>query len=102
MYLLGNSSAGIRETPVYGVPSINIGDRQLGRFYCSSIINAEIGCSSILKSINEAKCMAPLTPRFDFGEGNSAEMFLGVMTSAETWNVSRQKQFVDFNVGRIC
>jgi LacI family repressor for deo operon, udp, cdd, tsx, nupC, and nupG len=29
--IMGNSSAGIREAPVYGVPSINIGTRQQGR-----------------------------------------------------------------------
>jgi UDP-N-acetylglucosamine 2-epimerase (hydrolysing) len=30
--IVGNSSAGIREAPVYGVPTINIGSRQLNRF----------------------------------------------------------------------
>lgn len=100
MYLLGNSSAGIRETPVYGVPSINIGDRQLGRFSCSSIINTVSESDSIFKSINVAKKLGTLSPQFGFGVGNSAKMFLEVMASNKTWTISRQKQFVDYNVSR--
>ena len=30
--IVGNSSAGIREAPVYGVPVVNIGTRQMNRF----------------------------------------------------------------------
>jgi UDP-N-acetylglucosamine 2-epimerase (hydrolysing) len=30
--IVGNSSAGVREAPVYGVPTVNVGTRQLNRF----------------------------------------------------------------------
>lgn len=36
--IIGNSSVGIREAPVYGVPTINLGTRQNKRFEYSSII----------------------------------------------------------------
>ena len=38
-FIIGNSSAGIREAPFYNVPTINIGTRQHGRGKDDSIIN---------------------------------------------------------------
>ena len=38
-FIIGNSSAGIREAPFYGIPTINIGDRQLNRANLKSISN---------------------------------------------------------------
>ena len=37
--IVGNSSAGVREAPVYGVPSVNVGSRQKNRFRYDSIID---------------------------------------------------------------
>ena len=36
-FIIGNSSTGVREAPVFGVPAINIGSRQTGRNSCESI-----------------------------------------------------------------
>src|SRR5207253_3046033 len=43
--LVGNSSSGVREAPVYGVPSVNIGTRQLNRYSYPSIVDVpeEVG-----------------------------------------------------------
>ena len=38
-FIIGNSSSGIIEAPYYGVTTINIGNRQLGREQAKSIIN---------------------------------------------------------------
>ncbi|MBU1004085.1 MAG: UDP-N-acetylglucosamine 2-epimerase (hydrolyzing) [Proteobacteria bacterium] len=96
-YLLGNSSAGIRETPAYGVPSVNIGDRQNGRFQCSSIINTRIDAHAILESIGEAKRMNKCEPNFAFGTGDSAEKFIKEIKNLNILAISRQKQFVDIS-----
>ena len=37
--VIGNSSSGIVEVPSFGIPTLNIGDRQRGRIAASSIIN---------------------------------------------------------------
>ena len=37
--VIGNSSSGLVEAPSFGIPTINIGDRQKGRLQASSIIN---------------------------------------------------------------
>ena len=45
--IVGNSSAGIREAPVYGVPTVNIGTRQLNRFVYPSIVTVPEDTSRI-------------------------------------------------------
>ena len=40
-FIIGNSSAGIREAPFYGVPAINIGSRQHQRFKNKIIHNID-------------------------------------------------------------
>lgn len=40
-FVIGNSSSGIIEASSFGVPVINIGDRQKGRVYAENIIQAE-------------------------------------------------------------
>ena len=37
--LVGNTSSGIVEAPVLGIPVLNIGDRQKGRHFCENIIS---------------------------------------------------------------
>ena len=54
MFIIGNSSAGIREAPHFGVPSIDIGTRQNGRVKCDSIINIDVDSGDILSGINFA------------------------------------------------
>ena len=36
-FILGNSSAGVREAPHFGVPAINLGSRQNNRVRCASV-----------------------------------------------------------------
>ena len=36
--VIGNSSSGVVETPTFGVPTVNIGDRQAGRIICQNVI----------------------------------------------------------------
>ena len=52
---MGNSSSGIKETPVFGCPTINIGSRQLGRLRGQNIIDVEYNYELILSSIE--KCL---------------------------------------------
>ena len=40
-FIIGNSSAGIREAEVFGIPSINIGSRQANRSNSDNIINVD-------------------------------------------------------------
>lgn len=93
-FMIGNSSAAIREAPFYGIPSINIGSRQNGRFSCGSIINACELRHDILEAIKSIGDISP-TGSDHFGSGTSADQFLEILKKPVAWLTSIQKQFVD-------
>ena len=49
--VLGNSSSGVVETPAFGTPTVNIGDRQKGRFIAENVIQTTGETDSILAGI---------------------------------------------------
>ena len=51
--LIGNSSSGIIEAPSLNTPSINLGNRQEGRIFAKSVINAKFNKRLIIKQINK-------------------------------------------------
>lgn len=55
-FVIGNSSSGIVETPLLGVPAINIGNRQRGRYQCKNIFQSCVSFDSIQKSISRVLC----------------------------------------------
>jgi len=97
-FMIGNSSAGIREAPFYGLPSINVGNRQKNRSTAKSIVNVENSKIQILKAINEVselKHSDTLVEEHEFGTGNSAAHFLKLLQEESFWQTSHQKQFQD-------
>lgn len=93
-YMIGNSSAGVREVPFYGKPSINLGTRQNMRSQAKSIINVPEKMDEILAAIRKAK-VSTYSPEQEFGAGNSDELFMNALLSDEVWRVSKQKLFID-------
>lgn len=53
--VIGNSSSGIIEAPIMGVPTVNIGDRQRGRLRAASILDCAEDASAIVEAINQAQ-----------------------------------------------
>lgn len=91
-FIIGNSSAGIREAPYYSIPTINIGTRQNNRTLSKSIINANYDRMSILKGITKEKNLENQKTT-DFGTGNSAGKFLEALLLKSFWETNHQKQF---------
>lgn len=50
--VVGNSSSGLLEVPSFGIPTLNIGDRQKGRMAADSVYNCETDKESILKGLD--------------------------------------------------
>jgi len=92
-FIIGNSSAGVREAPVYGVPSINIGSRQNNRSKDSSIINVNENELEIIDAINNIPDR--FTPSLNFGKGKSSELFMKTISTKLFWKIPNQKQFKD-------
>jgi len=93
-FIIGNSSAGIREAPYYGIPTINIGTRQENRALHSHIINVGYGTDEILNAVNSDLTKTSVDAK-SFGSGNSAKLFLNSLSSKEFWELNHQKQFRD-------
>lgn len=94
-FLIGNSSAGIHEAPVYGVPTINIGSRQNNRFQYVSISNVLFKKAAILEAIAVAVQQERYKPTDHYGDGQSAQLFMEAIQSDGFWTTNCQKTFVD-------
>jgi UDP-N-acetylglucosamine 2-epimerase (hydrolysing) len=94
-FIIGNSSAGIREAPYYGTPTVNIGSRQNNRSQNPSIFNTNNNCQSILATINLIKDYKNVDHGHtsEFGKGDSDQIFLKLLNKGEIWNIDCQKQF---------
>lgn len=55
--VIGNSSSGIVEAPSFKIPTVNIGDRQLGRTRAASVIDCGNSVEDIVAAINRAKAL---------------------------------------------
>ena len=95
-FMIGNSSAGIRETCVYGVPNIDIGSRQAGRYNMSQSQNIQHVEADETKILNAIKYVGEHRIYGNiFGSGNSAERFMNILEKDDIWNIEMQKYFVD-------
>lgn len=52
--VIGNSSSGIIEVPSFGIPTVNIGDRQKGRICAESVISCGSATDEIRQAIQKA------------------------------------------------
>ena len=93
-FVIGNSSAGIREAPYYGVPTVNVGSRQNRRSKNPDIIHAGYNTASILSGIQQAQ-QKKLQPKQLFGNGNSDARFVQILSKSSFWQIPRQKLFAD-------
>lgn len=93
-YMLGNSSAGVREAPFYGLPSINLGSRQNGRSCAQSILHCNEIKSEISAMIEIAK-NSKFKPSQEFGDGNSDNLFVEALMQNTLWLTPKQKIFND-------
>ena len=90
--ILGNSSAGVREAPVYGVPTINVGTRQDKRATLPSVISVPDNRKAIAEAISNPP---PRIPTSVFGKGDSAKRFISILSEKGFWDTPRQKQFYE-------
>lgn len=58
---VGNSSSGIKETPIFGCPTVNIGTRQKGRLRGTNVIDSGYDEEGIYQAVN--KCFYDVSHR---------------------------------------
>jgi UDP-hydrolysing UDP-N-acetyl-D-glucosamine 2-epimerase len=80
--VVGNSSSGILEAPAVGTPSINIGDRQLGRLRAPSVIDCPADQASVLaalRSILDGRFHPDTSQEPPYGRGGASEKIAGII-----------------------
>jgi UDP-N-acetylglucosamine 2-epimerase (hydrolysing) len=93
-FMIGNSSAGIREVPFYGKPTINLGTRQNNRSNAESILNIKEDSDEITDAIKQCETIS-FKKHKEFGLGNSDIQFLDALNNASLWETNQQKAFID-------
>ena len=96
-FIIGNSSAGIREAPYYSIPTINLGSRQTNRDINDSIINLDFNLDKIIETIANINKLKKFNNKLNFGKGNSSERFNEILTQESVWKTKTQKQFEELN-----
>lgn len=92
-FLLGNSSAGIREAPYIGTPSINLGTRQNNRGQGVSIITLNLSnLEKLPETIKNIKHI-PRQVSKNFGEGDSNKKFIDYLVEGNWKHIPIQKTF---------
>jgi GDP/UDP-N,N'-diacetylbacillosamine 2-epimerase (hydrolysing) len=81
--IVGNSSSGILEAPTFGLPCVNIGNRQKGRPQASNVINVDYDEAAIIDAINKAispdfqeKARNSINP---YGDGYSSKRIADIL-----------------------
>ncbi|VDC31657.1 UDP-N-acetylglucosamine 2-epimerase [Pseudogemmobacter humi] len=93
--MIGNSSAGVREAPFLGIPSLDVGTRQTNR--------SDAGSVTSVSAFDRAAILGFLTNDWGrahhrhagFGEGRAADRFVEVLEDPAFWERPLQKAFKD-------
>ena len=97
-FVIGNSSAGIRETGIYGIPDIDIGTRQNGRYIKTANNNIQHVTEDVEKLIVAINNTIGLKKNSSiFGDGKSTEKFMNIIKESAFWSLNIQKHFVDLD-----
>ncbi len=93
--VVGNSSSGIIETPLFKVPCVNIGSRQSGRIMADNLISCSADYSIIKKAIAKA-----LSSQFKnsiikmtnpYGKKNASQQIVSIIKKAKLSEVIKKK-----------
>jgi UDP-hydrolysing UDP-N-acetyl-D-glucosamine 2-epimerase len=97
--MVGNSSSGIIEAPSFGLPAVNIGDRQHNRLRARNVIDVGVDSEAVVAAIRRG-----LAPQFraalrglpnPYGDGHAAGRIARVLRETELGRTLVRKRFVD-------
>jgi UDP-N-acetylglucosamine 2-epimerase (non-hydrolysing) len=97
--MVGNSSSGLIEAPTFGLPVVNVGDRQRGRLRAANVLDVPHDREAIAAAIRRA-----LSPEFrrglaglvnPYGDGRAAPRIARVLREVNLGARLTRKRFVD-------
>ena len=93
--MVGNSSSGIYEAPSFHIPTVNIGDRQKGRNFASSVISCEPSALKIHQAVKQALKLDCSKTKNPYGDGGASQKIFHVLKSIRDPKQLIKKRFVD-------
>ena len=94
--VIGNSSSGLYEAPSFGIPTVNIGDRQARRPRAASVIDcnpkAEAIAGAIRKALSGGRRSSVGNP---FGDGTAAKQIAAILGTLDDPAQLVRKSFRD-------
>lgn len=93
--IVGNSSAGVREAPFLGIPSLDIGTRQARRSDAPSVTSAKASDLATISAFLTHEWGTRYEAHTGFGAGDAAGRFLELLETPDFWDRSFQKEFRD-------
>lgn len=91
-FLIGNSSSGIMETPMLGVPTINVGERQKGRDLTDWVLHVPFDKDIITSAIKDIGALG--TPNMIYGDGFAGKYLSEWLCNDSFWEIPSQKRLV--------
>lgn len=100
--VIGNSSSGLLEVPTFGIPTVNIGDRQKGRIQADSILNCKPEYEDIKNAIEKAMSTEFVkkarTASNPYGDGNTSTKVVGIIRKwMNLQSLDIKKKFFDID-----
>ena len=94
-FIIGNSSVGVLQSPIYNLPSINLGTRQNNRNNNKNIIHSKIEEKLITKYINSIKKIKNKSNNKFLSNTKYINYFKNILSSKKIWKTNVQKHFLD-------
>lgn len=93
--MVGNSSAGVREAPFLGTPSLDIGTRQSNRAQAPSLFTAQASDTKAIAAFLKGEWGKSYPRHTAFGSGSAAQRFVKILQDGGFWSADMQKRFHD-------
>lgn len=96
--MIGNSSGGIIEAASFGLPVVDIGDRQRGRDHGPNVVHSDRDRQAIIEAITTATAPAfrDLVDNGNiYGDGRACERVVTVLASLDWSTLDRPKRFAE-------
>ena len=95
--VIGNSSSDVIEASILNTPTINIGNRQEGRYMSESVINKISAAVNILSAINKALKLIINNNLYPFGKGKISYKIINELKKFIKSDKKVPKKFNDIN-----
>lgn len=88
--MIGNSSAGIRESCYFGTPTVNIGTRQQNREHGANVINVSHDKAEIKNAIMAQITHGKYNPEYIYGDGTAGKKIADILSKINITDVQKR------------